>query len=324
MKRTIVLPRYLVIPFLNEECFKFNKMLNSSPYPDCPAPAPYDSVSLVKSLFEYSDVLAFFQDFYEEKKNTSNFSYKSFAAKAGHSSPNYFKLVMDGTRKLTVSNIHSFAKAMDLSTDEIDYFETLVLQNQSSTPLEKSYYSKRLKTLKKGHKDSKRDSIERKKPSSELDSTLKTVMILLASGRTQSDAQKGAKQELNLSTAASEAILNQLIQDQSLALDESGVFRRPARHTVMKDPSGLSQRQRNFLSDGMIEAQKVFEERYPKGSAKFLSLLCTAPKGSLQSLFDDVRIGAEDTVNKHDPATPEDSVIYRVQFQVYPLNKEHS
>jgi uncharacterized protein (TIGR02147 family) len=58
-----------------------------------------------------------------------------------------FKMILSGARNLTVPHIHSFAKALCLSPQEHDYFEALVLFEQSSGSEEKNFYKKRLRLV---------------------------------------------------------------------------------------------------------------------------------------------------------------------------------
>lgn len=102
------------------------------------------------NLFEYGDFRRFLQDCYTERKRIDpTYSYKRLADSVGFGSPNYPKLVIDGERALTVSNIHRLAQALRLTPSETAYFETLVHLNQASTALEKSFYQARLSDLKK-------------------------------------------------------------------------------------------------------------------------------------------------------------------------------
>ena len=56
-------------------------------------------------------------------------------------------MVMGGTRNLTVTNIHSFAKALKLNESETEFFETLVLFNQANEANEAKYYRQKLRRL---------------------------------------------------------------------------------------------------------------------------------------------------------------------------------
>jgi uncharacterized protein (TIGR02147 family) len=114
------------------------------------APLDPDFFCMMKSVYSFDDYRDFLKHHYfESKKNKSAFSYKEFSKAAKIQSPNYFKLVMDGDRNLTINNIHQFANAMALSAGERIYFEALVLFNQSDNLEQKRYYKSKLFNIRK-------------------------------------------------------------------------------------------------------------------------------------------------------------------------------
>lgn len=78
------------------------------------------------------------------KTNVRGFSHRSFSQKAGFSSPNVLKRVMDGSRSLTDTSIAAFVKALKLSRTEADFFKHMVLFNQAKTHEEKDYHYRHL------------------------------------------------------------------------------------------------------------------------------------------------------------------------------------
>lgn len=277
----------------------------------------------MKSIYRYKDYRELLSDAYlEGKRESLGYTYASFALKAGVKSPNYLKLVIDGKRNLTPANIQAFAKALRLAGDEVDVFEAMVLENQSETPAERSYYRRRLARFK-AHAS---QSVERKSPNQLLEGELRTPVLLCALGQTREQAITRAARELAIAEKAVESMLDSLMADGDLVLGESSLgqpecFQAPSRHTMMTDPKGLSERQRLFLKAGLDEAQTVFTQRYPKGAAKFLSLLLTAPEGSLPALFSNLRTAAEKAAEKFDPSPEEEAGVYRIQFQIYRTRK---
>jgi uncharacterized protein (TIGR02147 family) len=83
----------------------------------------------------------FLRDYYTEKKSRHSFySYRLFSQKAGFSSPNVLKLVIDKKRNLTKDSVFKFCKALGLKKKECEYFENLVFFNQSASLEEKNAY----------------------------------------------------------------------------------------------------------------------------------------------------------------------------------------
>jgi hypothetical protein len=88
-------------------------------------------------VYEYLDYRAFLRDYYLHAKAVRHLSYRGFSVRAGLSSPNYLKLVIDGKRNWTQSMARRFAKAISLDRDATDYFSELVTFNQATSSLER-------------------------------------------------------------------------------------------------------------------------------------------------------------------------------------------
>lgn len=102
------------------------------------------------NLFEYSNYRDFLRDFYAyKKKEGKNFSYRSFSINAGYVSPNIYHLVMTGKRNLTEESAIRFAKNLNLSKKEQQYFKILVSFNQAKTPESKRYFLELLHNIKR-------------------------------------------------------------------------------------------------------------------------------------------------------------------------------
>lgn len=90
-------------------------------------------------IFEYLDYRRFLADYYTAaKKNNRAFSYRYFARKAGYSSPNFLKLVMDGQRNLSQDSVERFAQVLKLNATESRFFANLVAFNQADGEEEKN------------------------------------------------------------------------------------------------------------------------------------------------------------------------------------------
>ncbi len=80
----------------------------------------------MKEIVEYTDYRKYIQDYYDERKRTSAFSWHAFAQKAGFSSDVYLKYVCEGKKNLSVGSAGSVANAMDLVGFEQTYFVLMV------------------------------------------------------------------------------------------------------------------------------------------------------------------------------------------------------
>jgi len=80
----------------------------------------------MKEIVEYTDYRKFIQDYYDERKRCSAFSWHAFAQKAGFSSDVYLKYVCEGKKNLSIASAGSVATAMGLVGFEYDYFILMV------------------------------------------------------------------------------------------------------------------------------------------------------------------------------------------------------
>ena len=93
------------------------------------------------------------------KEKDKYFSYRFFSGKAGFSSPNFLKLVIEGKRNLTNTSLAKVAKGFVLQKQERDFFENLVFMNQAKEHEEKKHYLKKMMSIRgftKVHMDEKR------------------------------------------------------------------------------------------------------------------------------------------------------------------------
>ena len=90
-------------------------------------------------IFEYLDYRQFLQDYYRAgKEHQRAFSYRYLARRAGFSSPNFIKLVMDGSRNLGGDSPQRVARAFDLDGEETRFFVRLVAFGQADSTADKN------------------------------------------------------------------------------------------------------------------------------------------------------------------------------------------
>lgn len=101
------------------------------------------------TIYTYIDYRKFLRDYYNSKKSgIRRFSYRSFSEKAGFTSPNFIKLVIDGKKNLGKESVPKICSAMELKKNEIEYFSYLVFFNQAKTAIDKNYYFGLLSSLR--------------------------------------------------------------------------------------------------------------------------------------------------------------------------------
>jgi len=108
---------------------------------------------LMPSIFDYTDYRRFVRDFYAwAKVQKKGCSHRSFLGTAGMAGSAYLKRVMEGQHDLTPDSVTKFAKALELTSQEKQFFDALVNFNQAQTLGDKDRYFKRLMDVRSPHK----------------------------------------------------------------------------------------------------------------------------------------------------------------------------
>ena len=106
----------------------------------------------MKAIYEYIDYRRYMQEFYEERKRCSAFSWREFSHLAGFSSSNYMKLVCDGKTRLSKVGVERVAMAMELEGSAKEYFAQMVVFADSGDEAKKNAALKRMRELAKENK----------------------------------------------------------------------------------------------------------------------------------------------------------------------------
>ena len=106
----------------------------------------------MKAIYEYLDYRRYMQEFYEERKRCSAFSWREFSHLAGFSSSNYMKLVCDGKTRLSKVGVDRVAMAMELEGSAKEYFAQMVVFADSGDEAKKNAALKRMRELAKENK----------------------------------------------------------------------------------------------------------------------------------------------------------------------------
>lgn len=110
-----------------------------------------DTLDRKLDLFAYLDYRRFLREWFEREKQGGGMSLRRFSARAGFSSPNYFKLIVDGDRNLSEDGIAKFAVALGFNKQQTKFFCHLVHFNQATTHKQKNqFYLELLRCRKSG------------------------------------------------------------------------------------------------------------------------------------------------------------------------------
>lgn len=102
------------------------------------------------NIFDYFDFRSLMKDLYQERKASDpGFSYRFIAQKAGFSSAGFFTKVLQGKSNISTQLIFKFAEVFKLTKAQTDYFELLVLFDQSISHAEKRHYFDKMVSIRK-------------------------------------------------------------------------------------------------------------------------------------------------------------------------------
>lgn len=265
------------------------------------------------NLYDYSDFRTYLGDTYlHRKQKDSAFSYKRFAQQAGLGSPNYLKLIIDGDRQLTVTNIHRFAQALELTYTEIQYFEALVHLCQAESTREKSYYRARVSELSRG--------VSRKltrKPSSTalLDEPSTMGVVLCLHGANTVTAATEAAEKTGVKPERVQKIIQVLVGEELLNVVQ-GKFELTEKYIKFQDRKSRSGGQKKYFRAQLDASVRALETRYER-DAKFYCNTFTIAEDSLEILQDRVSGWIDDLMERTNAESPEK--IMQLNLQLFPV-----
>lgn len=233
----------------------------------------------MKTVFSYSDYRKYLRDFYEERKKTSGYSYRKFSEQAGIQSPNMLKLVMDGEKGLSVESIHSFARALQLRFQEQEYFEALVLMEQSSTAQDKKYYQQKLQNLKANRP---KELYKTGLASIISDWYYPAVLVCLDKAKINIDI-KVAAQKCGISVPKFENALKILLESEVLFI-HNDTYQIQHQRLSLEDRKSTSKVHKDFLKKQIELSRLAFDGQYEK-DAKFSSHTFSFSKASLPHYY---------------------------------------
>ncbi len=241
----------------------------------------------MKAVFEYSDFRRYLCDYYLQRKKSSSsgYSYERFAQDAGFQSPNFFQLVIDGKRNLTLETLHQTADALGFEGMERDYFEALVGENQTPNPKLRARLSEKRLALRRSF-----PSIVEEPLAPGITLWFQPAVALLSDGLEREGAVSLSSKRLRITTTEAREAINALLHSGLLIekVDEGGrvILRLAAQSQIFSDPRSLAEVQRIYLQGQLVRSGEAFERDYGVTPSKFLSETLLVPPGSEKRLLE--------------------------------------
>lgn len=189
----------------------------------------------MRPIIEYQNYRRYIQDYYTERKKTSGFTWRQFAALAEFASGSYLKLVCDGKTRLTKKGAEQTAKAMKLVGFKFRYFVLMVEYDNAKVPAEKEVLFQEMLALAMEH----RVQVVAGKDVKYFNSWLNPVVRELVCAMPGATAKEIAAQCMDRASADD-------VENSIQYLEKNGL--------IAKDESGRYHQTRKSLSTGPLEA----------------------------------------------------------------------
>lgn len=186
------------------------------------------------NIFYYNDFRAYLKDYFEELfKANPLLSFRSVASKAGMS-PNLIPMVIKGQRNLGSVSRSKIKDHLGLNQNQIIFFETLCLVNQSKNATDKKYHERILKDLRQVHSRIEIDGSN----SNYLSTWLNPVLREHLCSQEHNDVNQLATRIIFPASLeeVEESIL--WLEKNGFIVSESGHFRRKEQLVTSKDRTG--------------------------------------------------------------------------------------
>ena len=108
--------------------------------------------SVMIDIFQYTDYRKYLSDFYEAKRaSQKGFTHRHISKAMGFKSSGTFTQILQGKTNISTRTIAHFVAFLELNNGQADYFELLVLFNQSKGHAEKKRYFEKLLSFPKSN-----------------------------------------------------------------------------------------------------------------------------------------------------------------------------
>ncbi len=267
------------------------------------------------SIYDYTNYRRYLRDVFNDLKNApSGFSYARFCKALGLRSTNYLKLIIEGKRNLTPSNVLRLGKFLELTFEETRYLETLTYLCRSKTSLERSHYSNCLKSLKR------EGAVKygRKAPKELLEKWYYPAVLVALHQCPLDESTERMLQLIGISAEEGRAAAQTLLEMGALILNEQH-YQMVDANVLMVDSKKSKLKYKNFLKDQLKLSSKKLEEEYDHG-AQFFSQTLSISKQSWPTYLRSVRSLMSETARQSDSDSAEQ--LIQLNVQLFPLGRE--
>ena len=269
-------------------------------------------LSVMKSVFEYSDYRKFLLDFYWEKKaSQKGFSHRYIAEKVGFKSGGHFSQILSGTANISINFIERLAGFLDLKKRESIYFQSMVLFNQAKNLNDKKRFFEKMMSFK--------ESLVRTVSAQEYEFYDKwhytAIRELLSFYPFTGDYEELSRMLMPAISAADARHAIELLDRLKLIVRDGAGQYRPTESLITTGYEAQSVCINNFVVN-TLELAKCAIDNFDKKDRNFSWVALSASPKGYQAIVEELRQSRQ--MAEADPA-PQN--VVQVNFQVFPLSK---
>ncbi|MGD9159987.1 MAG: TIGR02147 family protein [Desulfobacteraceae bacterium] len=282
---------------------------------------PFEKKTKRPDIFDYLDYRTFLRDIFNYKKlKNHRYSYRVFSGKAGFSSPNFLKLVIDGQRNLTNESIGKIAKGFGLKKQERDFFESLVFMNQALTNDDKNHYYKKMMASNGFLKSHKIDQSKYKYFSKWYYPAIREIAVF--GNRDSTPEQIAGLLNPNITTREVERALDILLELGLLRKDKNGKWEQVDKviTTGLTAESELKSLIIANYHKEMIKLSMEALERHPKNKRDIAGVTLSVKKGKISEIKKRI-IEFRKELLKLESEDENPEQVIQINIQAFPLTK---
>ncbi len=270
-------------------------------------------------IFSYTDYRKFLNDYYlDNKSRNRHFTVRYIAEQVGFKSASFFSQLVNGRSNISLELARKFSSFMNLNKNQSDYFETLILYNQSKTHDEKKSHFEKLTTFKQSRIkqiDSKYFEFYDKWYYSAI-----RELLYLFPFNGEDYKELARLLEPSISPQQARRAISRLESWGLICKDQKGCYVRSDKKSISTGLDAQSFYINNYQQAVLNLAQQAIDN-FPKESRQFSTLtLSLSPAGYRKFLLElqDFRhrllaIGEEDCTEDR---------VYQLNMQLFPITKQ--
>jgi uncharacterized protein (TIGR02147 family) len=278
------------------------------------------------TIFAYTDYRQYLFDFYQtRKKDSKDFSYRSFAKKTGLNSIGFYKDVVEGRQHLGKAAILKFSAGFGHTKKESEYFESMVCFNDAKSADERTMHYERMLSCR----GAKAKIVEESKFEYYSKWYYSAVRALLSYGLFKDNADdykkiaKSLKPQIRPDQAKKAvAILEKL---GFIAKNEKGFFMIAdgaiTTGTVKPDKNVAALNVVNFQKEAIKLAGDAFD-RFPSGQSNMSTLTLSISCATFKTIKEELAALREKIAEmaRKEPAADR---VYQFNMQLFPMTDIH-